>query len=145
MNTVRFSTDKIVNLFRDRKVATMPQLKAALGTDVAVTVFRKLSTLPYRSSYSHCGAYYTLDPIAQFDELGLWSYRDIHFSRHGTLLNTAATLVSGAPAGYFPHELDAVVHVATKDALRHLVQQDRLDRRELAGRYLYCAKQRQRR
>ena len=88
---------------------------------------------------------YTLDSIAQYDERGLWSYRDIHFSRHGTLLNTAATLVTNAPAGYFTDELDDVVQVATKDALRHLVQQDRLYRRELAGRYLYCAKERQRR
>src|SRR5437870_9414844 len=145
MNTVHFSTDKIVNLFRDQKVATLPQLKAALGTDIAVTVFRKLSTLPYRSSYSHCGAYYTLDPIAQFDELGLWSFRDIHFSRHGTLLNTAAVLVTNASAGYFTDELDAVVQVPTKDALRQLAQRGRLDRRELEGRYLYCAAERERR
>src|SRR6266568_6459557 len=117
MNIVRFPAEKIVSLFHDRKVVTMAQLKSALGTTVAVTVFRKLSTLPYRSSYSHCGAYYTLDPIAQFDELGLWSYRDIHFSRHCTLLNTAATLVSQAPAGYFADELESVVQVAVKDPL----------------------------
>src|SRR6266567_2916967 len=145
MNIVRYPTDRLVSFLRDQKIATMPQLKSALGTSVTFTVLRKLAPLGYRSSYSHGGTYYTLDSIARYDELGLWSYRDIHFSRHGTLLNTAATLVSGAPAGYFTHELDAVVHVATKDALRHLVQQDRLDRRELAGRYLYCAKQRQRR
>jgi hypothetical protein len=60
-------------------------------------------------------------------------------------MNTAATLVTNAPAGYFSDELDSVVHVATKDALRQLVQQGRLDRRELAGRYLYCAQERQRR
>ncbi len=145
MNTVHFSTDRILSLFHDHKVATMPQLKSALGTRVAVTVFRKLSTLPYRSSYSHCGAYYTLDSIAQFNELGLWSYRDIHFSRQGTLLNTAATLVSQAPAGCFADELEAVVQVAVKDPLRQLVQAGRLYRRELTGRYLYCAMDRARR
>ena len=145
MNVVRYPADKLTSLLRDQKVATMPQLKSALGTAVTYTVLRKLSPLGYRSSYSHGGTYYTLDSTARYDELGLWSYRDIHFSRHGTLLNTAATLVTDAPAGYFTHELDAVVQVATKDALRHLVQQDRLDRRELAGRYLYCAKERQRR
>ena len=42
-------------------------------------------------------------------------------------------------------ELDAVVQVATKDALRHLVQREQLSRQELAGRYLYCAHERQRR
>ena len=145
MNVIRYPTDRLTSLLREQKVATMPQLKSALGSSVTFTVLRKLAPLGYRSSYSHGGTYYTLDSIAQYDELGLWSYRDIHFSRHGTLLNTAATLVTNAPAGYFVDELDCVVQVATKDALRFLVQQARLDRRELAGRYLYCAKQRQRR
>jgi hypothetical protein len=145
MNIVRYPTDRLERLLRDQQVATMPQLKSALGTSVTFTVLRKLAPLGYRSSYSHCGTYYTLDSIAQYDERGLWSYRDIHFSRHGTLLNTAATLVTHAPAGYFTDELDALVHVATKDALRHLVHQDHLYRRELAGRYLYCAQERQRR
>ena len=142
MNIVRYPSDRLASLLREQKIATMPQLKSALGTSVTFTVLRKLAPLGYRSSYSHGGTYYTLDSIAQYDERGLWSYRDIHFSRHGTLLNTAVTLVTNAPAGYFTDELDAVVHVATKDALRHLVQQDRLYRGELAGRYLYCAKER---
>ena len=145
MHVIRFPTEKILSLFRDQKVATMPQLKSALGTTVSVTVFRKLASLPYRSSYSHCGAYYTLDSIAQFDELGLWSYRDIHFSRHGTLLNTATSSVTQASAGYLVDELEAVVQVAAKDTLRQLVQAGRLYRRDWEGRYLYCALDRARR
>src|ERR1035438_2478264 len=145
MNTVHLPTGRILGLFHDQKVATMPQRKAALGTAVAVTVFRKLSTLPYRSSYSHGGAYYTLDSIAHYDELGLWAYRDIHFSQQGTLLNTAEALVTRAAAGYQVPELEAMVHVAAKDALRQLVQAGRLFRREWEGRYLYCALDRTRR
>jgi hypothetical protein len=144
MKLVRFVAQSLVAFFRQTKVATMPQLKAALGTPVGVTVFRKLSTLPYRSSYSHRAAYYTLDPIAQYDERGLWSYQGIHFSRHGTLLDTAATLVTNAPAGYFTDELEAVVHVAAKDALRQLVHRGRIDRRECQDRYWYGAVARER-
>lgn len=50
----------------------MPQLKSVLGTSVSYTVLRKLSPLGYRTSYSHGGTYYTLDELAQYDELGLW-------------------------------------------------------------------------
>ena len=71
MNIVRYPTDRLVNLLHEQKVATLPQLKAALGTSVTLTVLRKLAPLDYRSSYSHCGAYYTLDSIAQYDPLGL--------------------------------------------------------------------------
>ena len=145
MNTVRYPADRLVSLLHDQKVATLPQLKNALGTSVTFTVLRKLSPLGYRSSYSHCGAYYTLDSIAHYDDLGLWSYRDIHFSQRGTLLNTAEALVTQSSAGYWVPELEAVVHVATKDALRQLVQAGRLHRREWEGRYLYCALDRTRR
>lgn len=145
MNIIRYSADKLVSLLRDQKVATMPQLKRALGTDVTYTVLRKLAPLGYRSSYSHSGTYYTLEAIAQYDELGLWSWRDIHFARYGTLVNTAESLVSQSAAGYQAPELEAVVHVEAKDALRHLVQQGRLFRRPWEGRYLYCALDRTRR
>jgi hypothetical protein len=145
MNVVHYAADQLVSLFRGQEVATMPQLKAALGTSVSATVFRKLAALPYRSSYSHCGSYYTLDSIARYDELGLWTYRDIHFSRHGTLLDTAANLVPKAAAGYLIDELEAVVQVAVKDPLRQLVHAGRLSREEWEGRYLYCAAERARR
>jgi hypothetical protein len=145
MNIVPYSADRLVSLLHDQKVATLPQLKSALGTDVTYTVLRKLVPLGYRSSYSHGGSYYTLDSIAPYDELGLWSYGDIHFSRQGTLLNTAAALVTQSAAGYQVPELEAVVHVAVKDALRQLVQAGRLFRRQWEGRYLYCAQDRTRR
>ena len=145
MNTIRYSAEKLLNLLQDQKVATMPQLKDALGSSVTYTVLRKLSPLGYRSSYSHNGTYYTLDAIAHYDELGLWSWGDVHFSRQGTLLNTAAALVTGSPAGYQVSELEAVVHVAAKDAMRQLVQAGRIFRREWQGRFLYCALERTRR
>ena len=117
----------------------MAELMAALGTDARRTVFRKLSELNYRTSYSHRGRYYTLDRIAKFDALGLWSYRDVWFSIHGTLLSTAAALVETADSGYFTEELDNLLHVGTKDALRKLVTDTRLMRTQIGGQFLYCA------
>ena len=145
MNTVHYRPEKLVSLLDEQKIATMPQLKRALGTSVSFTVLRKLAPLGYRTSYSHGGTYYTLDSIADYDDLGLWSYRDIQFSRHGTLLNTAQALVTRSVAGYLVPELEAVVHVAVKDPLRQLAQAGRLFRRECQGRYLYCALDRTRR
>jgi hypothetical protein len=145
MNTVHFPTERLQRLLQDRNVATMPQLKAALGSSVTQTVLRKLASLGYRTSYSHCGTYYTLQSIPSFDKAGLWSYGGIHFSRHGTLLRTAEALVTQSVAGYQVPELEALVHVAAKDALRHLVRAGRLFRRQWEGRYLYCAWDRSRR
>ena len=54
-------------LFRAHSILTLEELKSALGTQVAMTVFRKLRPLGYLSSYSHRGKYYTLNEIARFD------------------------------------------------------------------------------
>ena len=68
----------------------------------------------------------------------------MRFSVAGTLLATAAALVSDAPAGQFSEELDNLLHVGTQDVLRKLVQERKLSRRKLAGQFLYCAADRTR-
>ena len=54
----------------------MPEMKAVLGTHTDLTVFRKLASLSYQTSYSHRGAYYTLKSIPRYNALGLWCCRD---------------------------------------------------------------------
>lgn len=139
MRCESFHADDLVRVLRGRKIATMPELKNALGTQVDVTVFRKLKELSYRTSYSHRGSYYTLDETAQFDEKGLWCFNSVWFSSEGTLLATAEALVENSEAGYFVEELDGVLHVGTKDPLLRLVHQQRMARETVNGVYLYCS------
>ena len=75
-------------------MATLEELKRALGTTSTMTVFRKLKALGYRTSYSHRGKYYTLGEIPRFDEQGLWSHRGVGFFRHGNPLDTAQYFVA---------------------------------------------------
>lgn len=145
MRPTEFPAEAIVDLIRKQKIAAMPQLMAALGTHSRRTVFRKLKELPCHTSYSHRGGYYTLDEVAEFDESGLWSYQDVWFSVYGTLLSTAAAVVAAGEWGYFAEELDNVLHVGTKDALRKLVSDVRLTRERVAGQFLYCAADKDRR
>lgn len=135
----RYSSGSLRALLRTRKIATLVELKKALGTDVDMTVFRKLAELSYRTSYSHAGRYYMLDESARFNELGLWSHRAVWFSHHGTLLATLDALVSAADAGYVAQELKACLHVEVKTALWRLVKDERLAREKMSGLYLYCA------
>lgn len=144
MRPLLFDSQKLRRFFQRHPVATLPELKATLGTEVGLTVFRKLAPLSYLTSYSHRGAYYTLASIAQFDGQGLWRCRDAWFSRQGTLLDTLVAWVTPAPAGYFVRELEAALHVPVKDPLRTLVERGRLSRHTLDACWLYCAKDRAR-
>lgn len=139
MRTTQFASNALAALLFDRKIATLPDLMTALGTHARRTTFRKLAELDHHTSYSHRGRYYTLGELAEFDALGLWTHDDVWFSRHGTLLATAARFVEAAEAGYFVEELDNTLHVATKDALRKLASDAHVVRERLDGRYLYCA------
>jgi predicted transcriptional regulator len=141
MRTERYDPEALITLLRQRKIATMEDLKEALGTSADATVFRKLALLEYRTSYSHRGRYYTLDELARFDELGLWSFRQVWFSRFGTLVSTVEALVTSADAGYDAAELEAVLNVEAKQALLKLVRSGRLAREQVAGRYVYLSTQ----
>jgi hypothetical protein len=139
MRTESFHAEDLAQALRRSQIATMPELKKALGTEVDVTVFRKLKQLAYRTSYSHRGSYYTLDEIARFDQNGLWSCQSVWFSRWGTLLDTAEAFVENSQAGRFVEELDHLLHVGTKEPLLRLVQQERIAREPVSGLYLYCS------
>jgi len=129
-----------MELFRTQSIATLRELKKALGTTADMTVFRKLREIGYGTSYSHRGKYYALEEAMDVDELGLWAFKSIRFSTHGTLLNTACAFVDDSEAGYFTGELENVLHVGVKEALLKLFRQGRVWRERIFGRYLYCSR-----
>jgi hypothetical protein len=139
MRPSTFLPDALRQRLQRHKIATLAELKQALGTDVALTVLRKLKELDYLTSYSHRGRYYTLRDIVRFDAEGLWSHAGAWFSRHGTLLATAQHFVERAPQGYFAEELASALHVQVHDALRQLVVRRQLSRQSFSGLYLYTS------
>src|SRR5256886_16316853 len=98
-------------LFRTRPVALLSDLRKALQTPSRTTVFRVLSAAGYLTSYSHAGRYYTLKRIPKFDSYGIWLYRDIGFSLHGTLRATVIHIVEKSPAGQTHGELQDMLQL----------------------------------
>ena len=136
-----FAPNILSSFLQRKQIATLQELKKALGTISTMTIFRKLKTLGYRTSYSHRGKYYTLADIPRFDAHGLWSCRNVWFSRQGNLLATAQTFVEQSPAGFTASELQALLNVEVKQSLRELVERKRLGRRPMAGVYVYFARE----
>src|SRR5882672_12939244 len=139
MRPVSYRSDELRSLLLRNQIATLDELKQALGTPVDVTIFRKLKPLDSLTSYSHRGRYYTLREIARFDDHGLWSQADVWFSRFGTLLATAEVFVNRSPRGYFADELARALHVEVQDALHQLTQQRRVTRQMVSGLHPYTA------
>lgn len=139
MRTEQYHASTIVEILRRRLVVGMAALKAALGKPTDMTVFRKLRTIDYLTSYSHGGRFYALRETAEFDANGLWSWRDVRFSRDGALIDTVRRLVTEAGPGALAAELDAMLGVQTKDALRTLCRRGQLARERMEGVYVYCS------
>lgn len=132
---------KRLTLFLQRgRVATMDELKGALGTNVPMTIYRALKKASYRTSYSHNGRYYALSKSVRFGKDGLWSARSVWFSRHGTLLATLDRVISDSERGCFADELESLLHVGVKESLLRLIQRGRISRERIGRSYLYCAK-----
>ena len=140
MRTQSYHAEALVEVFKTKKIATLPELKRALGAAADMTVFRKLKKIGYRTSYSHRGKYYALEENMDCDANGLWTFESARFSKHGTLLDTACAFVDEADAGFFPGELDNVLNVGVKEALLKLFRQERVSRERTFGRYLYCSR-----
>ncbi len=141
MNTTKYHLQALKQFFNRHKIATLDQLREALGNPARCTVFRKLSDLQYLSSYSHRGKYYTLRSIARFSEKGLWSFRSVWFSRFGNLLQTCQAFVEQSEAGYSASELKDILQVKTKHALTKLVRDGRLARETFDSVYVYLCLQ----
>lgn len=139
MNKSKYHHKDIEDFFSTNKIATLDQLKSALGNPARATLFRKLTQLEYLSSYSHRGKYYTLLSTARFSKLGLWSCRSVWFSRFGNLLQTAEALVSRSEAGYSASELKDILHVKTKHALTQLARCERLQRVKFDSVFVYLS------
>jgi len=139
MKKERYHSNDLKSLILKSKMSTMVEMKAVMGTDVDATIFRKLRELDYLRSYSHRGKYYTVPEVAEFDARGLWSCRDVHFSKQGSLLNAIEHHVDRSVSGYFEYEIESLLQVTVRVAVLKLLKENRISRQKVSGRYLYCS------
>lgn len=130
---------RIKRLFRKSRVLTLIQIMEAVGAISTRTVFRYLEKLNYISSYTHTRSYYTLREIAQFNQEGFWHYGEIGFSVYGSLKDTLMHLVKTSDAGRTHSELEHLQKCRAYNALRELVEDQKLQRKNVDGIYVYTA------
>lgn len=121
-------------LFQRTPAVMLDALCRTLETPSRTSVFRRLKPLGYLTSFTHAGRYYTLPDVPQFDALGLWHYRDVGFSRAGSLKATLLKLVDASPAGRTHRELQELLRVRAHNELLDLVRAKKLRREAVAAR-----------
>ena len=138
-STISNHQTALTTLFEHKRVAQISDLRKALGVRSRTTVFYALKAAGYLSSYSHAGRYYTLAHIPRFDAHGLWSHKQVRFSKHGTLRETVFSLVQRSPQGYTHEQLQTLLDVRLHDTLRNMVNAGLLGRERIGGVFVYLS------
>jgi hypothetical protein len=101
------------------------------------SVRRFLAEVGYLSSFTHNGSWYTLRSIPHFDGDGLWFFRDIGFSRSGSLTRTLIDLAVRSPAGMTAETLGAKLRVRCHSVLVQLCRNGKIQRQKMARSHVY--------
>ena len=113
----RRSPALLAPLLASQAPVTFAQLQAALGQASRATTFRYLAQIRHWRSYNHNGRFYTDRHPDRFDEFGLLSLGDVHFSRHGSLAATVRHLLDSAEQGWTAKQLQALLRVPVQPFL----------------------------
>ena len=138
MKAFRDAASSVLRRWRRQKVITLPQLCQGLQTSVR-TVRRRLKEWQALASFNHNSRFYTLPDLPQFDEHGLWFYRDIGFSRQRHLPQTIVALVRQSPAGLTAAELGQSLRLDPRSFLWPFHEHPALQREKYQGHFVYFA------
>lgn len=127
--------ERIIAWLRKATVATMKQIRHQFHIS-HMTVARALKGFGYYASYNHNASYYVLRDVPEFDDWGLWAYRDVRFSRYRTLPATIVAVVEKAPAGLTVLELEQRLQTKAGNLVSRLVSRGRVQRERLGGRHV---------
>jgi hypothetical protein len=125
---------KVIAWLRKSTVASMKQLRHQFCIS-HMTVVRALKKFGYYASYNYNAAFYVLRDVPEFDDWGLWAYRDVRFSRYRTLPATIVAVVEKAPAGLTIPELEQRLQAKASNIVSRLVGQGRVKGERLANRH----------
>ncbi len=110
--------DAVLINFRAKKILTIDELSDLLRCS-NVTSRRRLKQWQALTSYNRNNRYYTLPSIPTFSKLGLWHYRGVFFSKHGTCKQTVIHLVQISAKGLSNTELAEVLGENPNSLLAH--------------------------
>ena len=128
----------LVSLFTQTPCWMIKPLAAEMHYAIP-SVRRFLAEIGYYSSFTHNGSWYTLRSIPRFGRNGLWFYRDIGFSRAGTLTKTLVSLISGSPVGMSAEMLGKTLQCRCHGLLVNLWRKGDITREKVGRCQVYFA------
>ena len=118
------SEDAVLEIFHEKKILSIDEISELISCS-AITSRRRLKQWQALTSYNQNNRYYTLPSIPVFNKSGLWHYRGVSFSKHGTCKQTVVHFVRISERGLSNTELADILGGNPNSLLAHF--------REVAG------------
>lgn len=128
--------NSLLEMFEEQKVMMIREMATFLECSNR-TVQRLVKQWRMYKSYNHNARFFTIEAIAQFDQHGLWRYRDIGFSRYGNLRQTVVSLIQRSPAGLTGKELGQLLGLSPRSFLSHFSRDTLLHREMIDNIFIY--------
>jgi hypothetical protein len=122
--------------FEKLKVFNIGELSSVLTCSIP-NARLKIKQWQAYTSYNQNGKYYTLPQIPQFDQYGLWRYKDVGFSKYGNLKKTIIHLVTTSPAGFSGRQLGEILGLSPQSFLHHFRECPGIYREKYDGVFVY--------
>jgi hypothetical protein len=126
-------------MFHREKILDLIIIGSCFPERSRTSLVRDLCKVCAISSYNHCGRHYTLEEIADFNDNGIWQYKDALFSARGNLKSTIQGIVDESRGGMTHGELRAVLHLRTHDIVRVMASDNQIARESVHGAYVYVS------
>ncbi|MFC1766765.1 hypothetical protein ACFL6U_32410 [Planctomycetota bacterium] len=138
MDELSGTTKKLVQALSRKKMLSLKDL-CKTANCCGMTVWRNLKTVGYYTSFSHNARYWALADTPRFDNDGLWFYRDVGFSVHGTLPRIIPPLINNATMGMTPREVSERLRVRVQNQLHDAFVQGSIHRISWGRTQLYVS------
>ena len=138
MNKANIKNSQLLQLFKQEKCQTMEDICQLLNHSGRSTQ-RLLNKIGYYSSFTHNGKWYTLQSIPEFDENGLWFYRDIGFSKRRNLTATILYLIENSVKGLTAGELIKILSKSCPPVLNRIYKANKINRVKTSHGFAYIS------
>jgi hypothetical protein len=122
--------------FEKLKVFSIGELSSVLTCSIPNARLKIKQWRAY-TSYNQNGKYYTLPQIPQFDQYGLWRYKDVGFSKYGNLKKTIIHVITASPAGLSGKQLGEILGLSSQSFLHHFRECPGIYREKHDGVFVY--------
>lgn len=134
--------NKAVEAFKMQKVIKLDQLMDLLKSSRRTTQQRLKEWGTY-TSYNQNGRYYVLPDIPEFNQYGIWKFKNIFFSKHGNLKNVFVYIVDQSVSGLNAFEMSEIMGLPAHTFLSHFKNDPNIKREKHKGVYIYFSKKKE--